>query len=224
VTLHEDLARLPLVELAPAEFTKHFVAQKIKLTTGERSEPLRLVMGSRPDRGLRVVLIDGARALHALIPGAASTDAPETREVVIDADQASTMMLEFMAERFPAEFSAAIDQTAASILQDIVAQRADVQDAVWLTHWVRLRANAPRLDFDEACRLFGSAPALTVNSTGPMIAWDEPGELIGHDPEYERIMQIAQKVACHELEEVLVKFAGSVNAAFLAALLKRTDS
>lgn len=223
MTMHQDLASLPMVELAPADFTQHFITEQTSLTTGQRNEPLRLGMASRPDRSLRLVLVDGGRVLHTLIPGAAVTAEPEVREVIIDSDAACELILEYLAEKFPAELAAATDKVAASILQDLIAQRADVADAVWLTHFIRYRGDAPRLGPDEACRLFGSAPEVSLTRDGCAIEWTRPGEIIGPDAEFERRKAIAQKVAAHEIDEAIAKFAGSVHAAFLHAFLRRTD-
>jgi hypothetical protein len=216
-----ELAVTP-AELTPQTFNEYFITTLVALAQGQREKPLHLGMVSKPGSGLRLMLIEGGNVVkHTLLSNLTLGPEREAIEVTFGPDEARVHILEMWARWCPTEYIAAWDQVAALILNDITTGGADVADAVWLTHWVRLRADAPMLDFNEAERLYNSTPQLNLSDQGPVIVWPEPGALLGQDPEFEARMETAQKIATHELNQLLVKFAGSVHAAFMFAGTRR---
>jgi hypothetical protein len=146
----------------------------------------------------------------------------EMRELVLSADEACTEFVEMLWSIAPKMAVEVFDKTAACILQEIFAGKVDVGDAIWLIRWIRYRAEAPRLDFDESRRLYGSTPAMNLSGEGPIFDWEELSALAGSDAGFKRRKETMQAVAEGEFNDVLEKFAGGMNAALQEAWLRRT--
>jgi hypothetical protein len=208
-----------LSKLPADQFWRRYISALVAVTR-DGAPPLHRSITCMPGFGLEVVIDDGTAPFRALVPGPTPSDKLETRDSVLDEREAFVELIDLCNTCFPEKMVTVYDRLACRIWEDITADKAlEPGDLVFLDEWTKARAPCGyRLPADQAERLFGDSPVVSLDGQSPLISWEGVERLARGNIAYQGRREAAEAIFADMANDAVERYSGAVYVAFLQSL------